>query len=656
MPGIYRHPPQPWQLPPHVIAPPDIASQTPIPSRRNFPGGGSIGSAIRGFYPIPTRRRIGKGAITSAALSLFIAGKSKGFQINTLNIVQPLSQAATAVFDIWDKTGTYHPIVGQEVFVYAGSLRIFGGTIDEVTEAAKPGLTGVYMQIKCVDFSNVLDRHVVAKYYSATQAALTNMIADVVSTDLSTDGIIYDSSDGNPAGVTFGPQLFNWVTIRQMFNTLSNIAKWDFNIDYYKVLRFFPQTSGRGTAPFNISDGDSNVIGDQMSALTGTTSMSVRTYRTAYRNRQFVQSSTGQNPVWTDIFSTAHPGPYPAAPQPPDGVRIAFVTKYGLIATPSVAVNGVPKRVIEINQIATTPSGNWDWYWQAPAGGLPAGLGVFQNQAQPPLISTDVLTVGYPTQIAPVTQVDCPAQIAARAAVEGNSGIYADVQNAANVTDPAAITAYAQGLLDRYGCLNGMPVQVIYATLHAGLFAGQIQTIQRTSPLIVSNTYQISNVSIRDHDGQYLMYQITADLGRYQGNWTEFYGAVVASVGLPQPQNRMAYQWSVYPTVPGIVNPGGTGGVQLQTQVIANPFEIFQYLQVSMATPLATQLDVQINVNGSTTGSFTIPAGVSVPQTFYYPQPQDKRPAGASLQVVINPHGSIADLTVQLVTSVVVSA
>jgi hypothetical protein len=330
------------------------------------------------------------------------------------------------------------------------------------------------------------------------------------------------------------------------------------------------------------------------------------------------------------------------------------VTKYGIISTPSVTVNGVPQRVVPFTAFPL-PAGSWDWYWIPQQGAPNPSPGVGQNPVNPVLQSTDVLVVGYPTLISPIILLQCSAQIAARAAIEGNSGIYADIQNSPNITDPTAITQYGQGLLDRYGCLDGMPTQVMYSTLRSGVFAGMVQTIQRSHPLITSAVRQITNVSIRDVDGQYLVYTITADSGRYQGNWTEFYGQIVTAAQLPQPQNRMAYLFQIYPTVPGVTNPGGTGGVQLQIQVVANPIEILQYLQVGMATPLTADLDVQINVNGSSTGSFTVPSGTGTPQTFYYTSTVTYH-AGDSLQVVVNPHGSIKDITVQLVTAVVVSA
>ncbi len=656
MPGIYRHPPQPWQLPPHVIAPPDISSQTPVASRRNVPAGGSISTNIIGLYPIPSRRKINQGAITTASFTLFIAGISRHYQINTLNITQPISQAATGSLDVWDDPTSVHFDPGQEILMYQDGLRVFGGTLDDVTEAWKAQTKGTLSLVKFSDFSNVLDRHIITKYYGDTQASLQIMVADIVNTDLSQDGIVYDASDsfGGLPSIVVGPQLFTPQTIRQAFNTISNLFKWDFNIDYYKVLRWFPRQTGRGVAPFNIADGDTNILEDAYAIAPGCTSLSIRKYRGPYRNRQYVTSSTAGSAQWQDIFSVAKPGPFPGSPQPPDGTRFFFVTLYGLISKPVVTVNGVAQRVVAFTDFPL-PSGSWDWYWIPQQGAPNPSPGVGQNLVNPRLTSADTLIVNYATNIPPVTFVDCPAQINARAAIEGNSGIYADVQPANSITDPAAITAFAQGLLDRYGCTDGLPTQVMYSTRRAGVFAGMVQTIQRTHPLIASAVRQISNVSIHDKDGQFLVYQITADSGRFQGNANDFFAQIQQAVNLPQPMNRMTYIWDIYPSVQGLTNPGGTGGTNPTVRTIANPLEILQLLIVGLASVPTNDVDVQIVIDGNTTGSFTVPAGTGAPQTFYYTS-GTKYHAGASMQVNINPHGTIKDVTVQLVTSVVVSA
>jgi hypothetical protein len=545
--------------------------------------------------------------------------------------------------------------------MYHGTVLVFGGTIEEWTEAAYPGQSGNLILVKCTDFSNLLDRHIIGEYYPANPSdpdapRLGLMVADIANKYLATDGILYDGSDGSP-GLVMGAQLFAWQTIRQVFNTLANLTGWDFSVDYNKVLRFFPHLTGRGTAPFNIADGDKNVLSDEASATSGSTSLSIRTYRGTYRNRQYVRSSSAVSPLWHDIFSSTNQGPYPNSPQPPDGTRFFFVTLYGIISTPTVTVNGVTQRVISFLDLATTPSANWDWYWIPQQGAPNPAPGVGQNMNNARLTASDTLIVGYPTNIPSIYSVDCTAQIVDRAAIEGNSGIYADIQDAGNITDPSAIAQYALGLLNRYGCTNGMPTQVLYSTDSAGLFAGMLQTIQRSKPLIASGVYQISSVSFRDIDGKFLRYQVTADSGQFQGDWTQFFGQIQTAIQLPQPANRMVYNWLLAPSYPGITNPGlGAGGTQPQLQVIQNPFESFQYFTIAFPTPTTADLDVNILQNGTTTGYYTVPAGTQGSKTFYYAQALSY-PAGTTMQVFVNTHGgTIKDAIVTLVTSVVVSA
>lgn len=649
MPGIYRHPPQPWQLPPHanVIA---------------------VSVGLHGQYPIPTRRSILQGALLTRSLTLFIANVDKTpiLQINTLNVNNPLSQVSTGSFSLYDPAGVYRPVVGQEVLMYHNSTRVFGGTIDDVEEFEYPKRTSTRFQVNVSDFSSRLDRAgIISEYYPVTTSAFTPtlafMVGDIVSKYLVNDGISYDATDsigGNPFVVPGAQSLFGQ-TPRQIFNSLSNIFGWDYNIDYYKVLRFFPRSTGRGNAPFNIADADNPQypLSDQ-AGTGGCTSISIKTFRGTYRNRQYVRSSSSSSATWADTFSVAHPGPYPNSPQPPDGIRFFFVTLYGIIATPQVTVNNVAQRVISFLDIGTTPSGSWDWYWIPQQGAPNPSPGVGQNTANPILNSGDTLVVSYSTNVPPLISVDCAAQITIRAAIEGNSGIYADIQDVPNITDPTALATYAQGLLDRYGCIDGMPSQVKYATDTAGLFAGQLQTIQRTNPLIASSVRQISNVSFHDKDGQFLRYDVTADSGRYQGDWSQFFAQIQTGLQQPQPANRMVYNWQIAPSYAGITNPGTGGGVQLQIRVIANPIEIFQYLVVSFQGTPATDGTVNIFENGNTTGSFVYPKGQTLPMTFFYSASQGlKFPAGTQLTVFLGGgFVGMKDGDVTLVTSVVVSA
>lgn len=629
-----------------VVLTPGLVGTAGIPSAEAFGSGGTVtqNPGLVGTAGIPSAEAFGVGAVlVGDQFSIFINGAllNNKFLVNTLNINQPMGQTATAEAQFWDQTAVMNPQVGQTMLVYDGNTRIFGGTIDEVTQSAYQANPGQRWDVKASDFSGILDRRIIGKFYpSAGWGSLELIAADIVTNYLSADGISYNTIDGDP-GTQLGDQLFQWVTARECFNRLSSATGWDFTIDYYGALRFFPKGTGTGAAPFNLQDNDGNWLAE---------TMTVRHYRSTYRNRQFVQSSTQGSQLWVDTFSAAQPGPIPSEPQPPNGVNQDFITLYGITGTPVVKVNGNTQRVITLNQIGTNPVGDWDWYWIPQQGAPSPANGVFQNNAQSPLISSDVLTVGYPTDIQPVTVVVCQAQVDARAAVEGNSGFYDDVQQAQNITDPAALQTYAQGLLDRYGCTSGIPIQVMYETFKHGLFVGQIQHINTSNPAVSAADYLISNVTIRDVDnGTYqgkplLRYQITADSGHYLGEWQQFYRTLITAALQPQPSNRMVYTWSLAPTIPGVTNPGlGPAGGQNQFFTIQHQSEIPQYVSCAFRSMPGTptrSFEVLVNTNG--TGVFVTPQSQELEARSNFPT-GFKFTAGDVLTLLIRDDGGSGD-------------
>jgi concanavalin A-like lectin/glucanase superfamily protein len=612
-----------------VAIAPNLVGDAGIPTAEAFGSGGTltVNTGIVGANGIPSAEAFGVGAlIQRTGISVFVANTdvTELMIVDTLEINEPLSQIATASAKFHDKTQGFRPAVGQEVLVYfPGTVLRYGGTVDESIQTAYQALRDVAYEIRCTDFSTLLDRRIVSGYYDGSPA-MSTIVSDLVTRYLAQDGISYNSSDGDP-GTTIGQQLFNWVTAREAFNRLSSLTGWDFHIGYDKVLRFTPKSTGTGAAPFNIADNDGNWLAE---------SMSVRSYRGKYRNRQYVRSPSQASALWLDTFSVAQPGPYPTSPQPPDGHRQFFVTLYEITAVPIVNRNGVAQRVIALSEVATTPAANWDFYY------IPNSFGVQQNFGQTPLTSLEVLTVNYQTQLSPITVISCDAQITARAAIEGNSGIYEDVQDSPSVTDPTAITQYTQGLLNRYGCDSGIPIEVIYKTDKNGLFTGMRQTINTSSPLVASASYILTNVQLRDIQKQFLRATITAQSGEYQGDWQQFYAQLVSRSMQPQPAHFMYYTWDLAPSYPGVTNPGlPSGGIYLVSNVCQHRQEVLQYLSIVFNTMDGSPArNFQLLINGSGAGSTLAPTtpGVEV-RTFYI--------AGIGTTTIVN--GDILQILIQ---------
>ena len=629
------------------------------PSSRAF-GHGLLANAnlIKGSYGRPSSRSFGVGAVTTKEFTIFISGVdvTEQMRVNTLDIMNSISQISTAAFTLGTQTKTATLLtykVGQPVYIYHGNTRIFGGTIDSCynTFLGVDSTVGPNMfEITCSDFSEVLDRRYVAATYNQDGSVfdLVSIVIDIVDTYLLQDNITYDASSGtNDSLANFGVVTFNWITARQAFQQLADLVQWDFSVDYYGVLRFFPSNDGSGLAPFNIADNDGNWL--------NTPPMTVQQYRTNYRNRQGVQSSSQSTALWTDTFSVADPGPFTSGPQPPDGIRQAFITLYGIPATPYVFVNDHAQVVIDVTQIGAAGPDGYQWYWIPPQGFAPSA-GVFQNQADAPLTSADVLTVEYQSPLPPIIWVECADQIAIRAAIEGNSGVYEDVESVTGITDPNELAAYAQGLLNRYGCLNGMPQEVIYTTDNPNpLFAGMVQDISVTNPFVENAGFILVQVEIKDVDGKFLRTTVTADSGMYQLSSGAYYQALVNRGQLPQPSNRNTYTWQLAPSYPGVTNPGFTSGFIGQIQATLASSEVPLYVSIYCTSPPSvTGYLLQMAFNDAFFGPNT-PIPLSAQQaTGYFPT--QAFPQGTILQPYIGGIGGtsgIKDGTITLVTSVI---
>lgn len=646
---------------------PNLTGDAGIPSAEVVSDGGSVAPnpGINGTYGIPSAEAFGQGAlIQRLGLAVFInnVDYTDLIEVDTVHVTQRLSQAATAEFQFRDKGGTIHLAVGNEVLIYTSSplvklpsnsggfpfTRIFGGTIDDLTESTEMALPTIKADVKCSDFSQILDRRTVGKYYDDAFGSLGIIVLDIVNTYLALDGIQYNQVDGDP-GINFGAQLFQWETARQAFNRLSNLTGWDYQVDYYKSLRFFPKSTGSGSSPFNLVDNDKNPVAESVTA---------RSYRGKYRNKQGVRSSAQTSALWGDIFSVAQPGPYPSNHQPPDGVRFDFITLFKINSAPIIKVNGNqvdPSRIIMLSQVASANPSSWDWYW------IPGGEGVFQNLNNPRLTSADTLEVDYQTALSPIIWVFCQSEIDARAAIEGNSGIYEDVQDVPNITDPAALKQYATAMLNRYGCLNSIPRQIKYRTYRDGLFVGQLQNINLSKPLVSAANFLITQVDIHDVQKQFLEYSLQLDSGEYLGDWAQFFAAIVQRGQQAQPGAFVTYEWSLVPTIPGVVNPGMTStGIFPLIRTCGHQVEIAQYFSViANSLPNPNPASFQVLVNGNGIGAPLTPtqAGIEYRQYFQGGVGQTQFFAGDVFQILAQggASGSIRDVTVKLVTAISVA-
>jgi prophage tail gpP-like protein len=134
-------------------------------------------------------------------------------------------------------------------------------------------------------------------------------------------------------------------------------------------------------------------------------------------------------------------------------------------------------------------------------------------------------TVRYGADLALSVTVNDTAQQAARAAVEGGTGIYHAVEDADEILAAGEATALADALLRRFGKI---PQTVQFATRVRGLKAGQTVTVTLPKHGIGTGSppgtdFLIDKVTLRDEGNQILRWDVTAVSGEHFADSMEFW-------------------------------------------------------------------------------------------------------------------------------------
>ncbi|MFA5050949.1 MAG: hypothetical protein WC499_02440 [Patescibacteria group bacterium] len=169
----------------------------------------------------------------------------------SLSVKQQLSSTVdTANFTVkkyGDKTFT--PAYNDEVEIYDGAVKIFGGRIVEIKESTESLPNEKIYAVSCIDHSYEMDSILVARTY--TSETIGDIIADLIA-DFTPVGSGFTS---NNAVSTFviTKIVFNQIPISQCLRRLADIVKYEWYVDEEKDIHFFPKFTT--TAPFNMVDG-----------------------------------------------------------------------------------------------------------------------------------------------------------------------------------------------------------------------------------------------------------------------------------------------------------------------------------------------------------------------------------------------------------------
>lgn len=222
-------------------------------------------------------------------------------------------QANTANFTMEDVHALGIPPKGVTVEIWINGVKRFGGLLTKrVFNEIAPDIDSA--DISCIDYTRLLDRRLVAATYDNMY---DDDIINTIINDFAGDQGI--STYHVSRGVLVSQISFNYVTVSQALESLSQITGRNWFIDYDKDIHYFPMTENR--APFELLN-----TGNEYQGLTITDDDS------QLRNRVYVRGGTEltSDPITENQIA--------------DGVQTTFLLAEQPVNL-SITVNGAPQTV-----------------------------------------------------------------------------------------------------------------------------------------------------------------------------------------------------------------------------------------------------------------------------------------------------------------------
>ena len=397
-------------------------------------------------------------------------------QKNSLSYTDTLNDRTTCSFIAIDPT--FDIDVGMEVIVEEDSSTIFAGTVDSVSEN---GDKTNYVSVACVDFSQLVDKRIIANSYEAQLAGdiVRNFIDTVFVEEGITEGDIQD-------GPIISKAVFNYDNGNTGMNYLADTTGFNWEINNLKQLNFFDRSTF--TAPFALMDHSHNYQG-----------LSVKKSRSDYRNRQYIRAGTDI----TAEIALEKPTPKP------DGVSKTFVVRLPIALKPRIFIDSIEISPSDIGINGLDQNKKYYFAYNSNA---------ITQDSTVATLDTEVLEATYKGLYPLLVVSELPGQINARKALEGGSGISENIIQEGNLDTRQAALEFAHGKLEKYGVI---PKIVTFNTYSKGLKAGQLIPITNTKHNL-NGTFLIDSVAARN-DGVLTLYSVRCLDGASFGGWEQLF-------------------------------------------------------------------------------------------------------------------------------------
>jgi hypothetical protein len=377
--------------------------------------------------------------------------------------------------------GAFRPLPLDEVIVTVDGVRVFGGTVQTVSETDAGNWTTSTVDVDAVDFNELADRIFINE---PTSPGWT--LRDAVSrlaTQLGNLGVTLGTMN---AGPLLEPLAWANVSISQALEQLSVVTGWTHRIDHFRQLTMFEL--GALPAPFTLTSTNKT-----LNAITWT-----RT-RERYRNQQLVMvGAPGVSEQTATLYG--------------DGSTRLFLTGYNVVEKPQNLQETIGGTTSTQTIGVYGVDSGMPYYWRDSDKGL------IQDVSRPVLAATDYLAVvvraEFPQLVAETNQPEVDVR-----------GLVQDLVALPEEFNARTGQKYAEGLLRRYGA---MPQTVAATTHRPGLATGQTVTIQ-VPERGLDAPYLITTLRM-SHDGKfangvdYWRFELDGvDGNEFRGSWLDYF-------------------------------------------------------------------------------------------------------------------------------------
>jgi hypothetical protein len=294
-------------------------------------------------------------------------------------------------------------------------------------------------------------------------------------------------------GPTTSRSVFDWVPATQAMNDIETLTGITWNVDYYKVLNYFPP--GAFTAPFSLTATSHNYK-----------NLNLERNMEKYRNVQIFR------PGWLETTEQTET-PTPKT----DGSSRTFTVRFPLAKKPRIFINSLEVAADDIGVNGLDQSGTKKWYFsrQSPQ--------ISQDSSETELPAGTVLEFIYTGLYNRVFVKEKGIEIAARKLIEGGSGRHEQYEDKATIDDIDTADQYVAGLLRKYGSISNI---LTYQTHEHGLRAGMVQTVNVPARGAVGD-FLIESVTARADGPGLMIYNVKAIDGEVVGGWVDFFRSLV---------------------------------------------------------------------------------------------------------------------------------